>query len=190
MTQTSWQGRECLEPDSSWVRVLPQILAHPAAWGQGLPLRLLGRKGDSTGSTDRAAWGIRMPRRAVGCAGLSCHRRAPGWGRCHSRSGVKGSYPSPRESAVFLSQLLAAPSYPSTHASRALGFPGTCRRISHRSCPCLSPQLGGRDCCPSVSESPGAVCSYVVGGQYMNVERMTHPGLFPLISFSLGFWQS
>lgn len=30
----------------------------------------------------------------------------------------------------------------------------------------------------------------IVGGQYMNVEQMTHPGLFPLISFSLCSWQS
>lgn len=30
----------------------------------------------------------------------------------------------------------------------------------------------------------------IVGGQYVNVEQMTHPGLSPLISFSLGSWQS
>lgn len=136
----------------------------PKAWPisgmwPGLAIEVAREKRDSTGSTDGAAWGVRMPRSAVGCAWLSCHRRAPGWGRGHSCSEVKGSYPRPRESALFLSQLLVATSYRSAHASRALGFPGTCRRISHRSCPCLSPHLGGRDCCPSVSKSPGTVCS-------------------------------
>lgn len=135
--------------------------------------------------------GVRIPRGAVGVWLPVTGEQ--GVGGCCSRSRAKGRLPpAPRPQRKHsLFPLAGVPSQsralaPTPRASPALAGGRTC----HPSCTQLSPQLGGGACCPSVSEAPPGTGAAPSRWSIQECRTMTHPGLFPLISFSLGSWQS